>query len=196
MGGGPAHRRNGPVVTTPSTPSTPSERLERTIRSHYARRPEIAAALGAYKAALKQHRTLPDRLVELVRLRVAFHNQCRSCMAIRYRDGVEAGVDENLVCSLERPAQASDLDEAERVALEYADRFATDHLSIDDAIHERLREHFDGGAIVELGILVATFVGFGRLSATWHMVEDLPARFLANGAPVTPWGGDEFLVME
>src|SRR3546814_20367163 len=81
----------------------------------------------------------------LVRLRIAFHNQCRSCMAIRYRDAVAAGVDETLVCSLERPAEAPALTAAERLALDYADRFATDHLSIDDAIYEPLREHFYEG---------------------------------------------------
>ena len=61
--------------------------------------------------ALREHRLLPDRLVELVRLRVAFWNQCRSCMAVRYEEGVDDGLTEELVCSLERPYEAPDLSE-------------------------------------------------------------------------------------
>src|SRR4051812_8416660 len=86
----------------------------------HANAPELAAAYTAFVNALRhEHRTLPPRLIELLRLRVAFHNQCRSCMAIRYESGVEDGVTEALVCSLERPQEADDLTEAERAALAY-----------------------------------------------------------------------------
>ena len=71
-----------------------------------------------FGAALKMNRQLSPRLVELVRLRIAFFNQCRSCMAIRYADARAAGVDEDLVCSLERPAQADNLTPAERAWLD------------------------------------------------------------------------------
>ena len=37
-------------------------------------------------------------------------------------------------------------------------------------------------------------IGFGRLSATWNMVEDLPERFQTSGdAPETPWGPDAWV---
>ena len=81
----------------------------------------IAKGVARFGAALRASRTLPERLFELVRLRIAFHNQCRSCMAIRYRDAVSDGVDETLVCSLEKPMAAPDLSAAEKVALKYAD---------------------------------------------------------------------------
>lgn len=110
-------------------------------------------------------------------------------MAVRYQPEL---VDEGLVCSLERPEEAPDLTDSERVALEYADRFACDHLSIDEALYERLREYFDEGQMVELGTRCAFFVGFGRLAATWHMVEDLPESFRADG-PVAPWGHEAVL---
>ena len=71
----------------------PEERtaLEQGLTRFFAHRPELALGVAGLGGALKKHRTLPDRLVELVRLRVAFHNQCRSCMAIRYADAVAAG---------------------------------------------------------------------------------------------------------
>ena len=116
--------------------------LEQGIMRMFAHTPEISKGLVAFGGAIKSHRSLPDRLVELVRLRVAFHNQCRSCMAIRYQDGVDAGIDEDLVCSLEKPQEAEDLSDAEKAAIEYGELFATNHLAIDDSVYENLRKYF------------------------------------------------------
>ena len=154
-----------------------------------AQRPDLTTAFLAFRRELAGASVLPPRLVELVRLRVAFHNQCRSCMALRSAVAVEDGVTEALVCSLERPAESADLTEAEKAALHYADLVATDHLAVGDAVFDRLRESFSEPEIVELGVHLAVFVGFGRLSATWDLVDDLPERYADRSGPVTPWGG-------
>jgi AhpD family alkylhydroperoxidase len=162
----------------------------------YALRPELAKAYVRFMGEVRGHRTLPARLVELVRLRVAFHNQCRSCMAIRYADAVADGVTEELVCQLGAPGDAADLTPAERSALHFADLLATNHLAITDDTIEALREHFDDEQIVELGMNVAIFVGFGRLSMAWDMVDELPERFRdRSGARITPWGADDAIVV-
>ncbi len=162
-----------------------------SIRAHH---PEFAKAYVRFGAAMKQFAVLPARLRELLRLRIAFHNQCRSCMAMRYADAVDDGVTEDLVCALERPQEAPDLSAAERVALRFADLLATNHLAIDDALYAELAEHFNEMEMVELGSVCALCVGFGRLSATWQMVEDLPDRFRAEGGDaVTPWGPDAWV---
>ena len=159
-----------------------------SIRAHH---PEIAKAYLRFGAALKQFSVLPARLRELVRLRIAFHNQCRSCMAMRYADAVDDGVTEDLVCSLEKPHEANDLTAAEKAALRFADLLATNHLAVDDRLYGELGLHFSEKEIVELGMFSAMCVGFGRLSATWQMHEDLPQRFqVDDGGPVTPWGPD------
>ena len=139
--------------------------LEQGLMRIYAQVPDIAKGVIALGGSLKMARTLPERLVELVRLRIAFHNQCRSCMAIRYTDALNDGVDEGLVCALEDPPAADNLTPAEKAAIEYGERFATNHLSIDDEMYARLREHFAEEQIIELGAIVAFFVGFGRLAA-------------------------------
>jgi alkylhydroperoxidase family enzyme len=142
----------------------------------------------------EEHRTLSGRLIELVRLRIAFHNQCRSCMAIRYSTGLDDGLTEDLVCSLERPQEAEDLTAAERAALAYADLMATNHLGADDAMFDRLRQYFTEPQIVELGYNCALYVGFGRMAATWDMHEDLPERFQERSElPITPWGEGELI---
>jgi AhpD family alkylhydroperoxidase len=154
-----------------------------TILGHL---PEVAAALGSLKAVLSSTGTLPPRLVELVRLRIAFHNQCRSCMSVRYQSAIDDGLTEDSVCSLKRPADAPDLTPAERSALNYADLFATNHLMIDDAVYDDLRRYFSENQLVELGLHCAVDVGIGRLSATWDVTDDVPDDFRTA---VGPWSG-------
>ena len=167
--------------------------LEQGLTRYFAHCPEQALGLMGFGGALKRNRTLPDRLVELVRLRVAFFNQCRSCMAIRYSDAVADGVTEGLVCSLERPQEAENLTAAEKVAIRYGELMATDHLAIDDAMYADLRAHCSEAQSVELGMTVAFFVGFGRLAATYHMVEELPEAF-QTAEKIAPWGAEKIQV--
>lgn len=167
--------------------------LEQGLTRYFAHCPEQALGLMAFGGALKLNRSLPERLVELVRLRVAFFNQCRSCMAIRYSDAVADGVTEGLVCSLERPQEAENLSAAEKAAIRYGELMATDHLAIDDAVYDELRRHFSEAQIVELGMTVAFFVGFGRLAATYHMVEELPEAF-RKAEKIAPWGSEKVQV--
>ena len=163
--------------------------IEQGITRMLAHCPKMAKGAIGFGAAIAMNRTLPERLIELVRLRVAFHNQCRSCMAIRYSSAA-GEVDENLVCSLDQPQEAADLTTLERVALDFADRFATDHLSITDERFAKLREHLDEAQTMELLLHLALYVGMGRLAATLDMTEELPESFQAAfGDTVTPWGG-------
>ena len=74
---------------------------------------KVAEGLGALNAALRSTGTLPPRLLELVRLRIAFHNQCRSCMSVRSQSAIDDGLTEDAVCCLERPADAPDLSYAD-----------------------------------------------------------------------------------
>lgn len=160
-----------------------------------AHTPALARAVTRFGGELFGARTLSRRLVELVRLRVAFHNQCRSCMAIRYNSAIEDGLTEGAVCSLARPQEADDLTPAEKAALAYADRSATDHFSIDDADFDKLRCHFSEAEIVELGVFIAFFIGFGRLSAAWAMTEDLPESYATTSAgTVAPWDAEAIAV--
>jgi alkylhydroperoxidase family enzyme len=131
--------------------------------------------------------TLSARLLELVRLRIAFWNQCRSCMSMRYRPEL---VDEGTVCSLESPDEADDLSGAEKAALHYADLLATENLAVDDAVYEDLRRYFAEGEIVELGMFCGLCIGSGRVAATWKLTEHLDERFQGEqDEPFVPWAG-------
>ncbi|WP_422344760.1 carboxymuconolactone decarboxylase family protein [Parasphingorhabdus sp.] len=182
-----------PRIVAAVKPEEASE-LEQGLTRFFAHCPEQALGLMGFGGALKMNRSLPDRLIELVRLRIAFFNQCRSCMAIRYSDALADGLNEDLVCSLEKPDEAENLSNAEKAAIRYGELFATDHLAIDDSIYDELREYFSEAQIVELGMTVAFFVGFGRLAATWKMVEELPDAFQETEKEIGPWGEESVQV--
>jgi len=181
-----------PELRAMTRPETASD-LEQGLTRFFAHTPAMAKGLFGFGGALKINRTLPEKLIELVRLRVAFFNQCRSCMAIRYTTPINDGCTEDLVCSLERPEEAENLTPAEKIAIKYGELMATDHLRIDDAIYDELRKYYTEAQIVELGMNVAFFVGFGRLAATYHMVEELPEAFQTAGT-VSPWNNDRVVV--
>ena len=164
--------------------------LEQGLMRYFSHTPEMAKGLMAFSGALKVNRTLPEKLVELVRLRIAFFNQCRSCMAIRYSDAVQDGLTEDLVCSLENPPAAENLTDAEKIAIRYGELMATNNLAIDDEVYAELAQHYSQAQIVELGMVVAFFVGFGRLAATFHMVEELPQVYKETEGELAPWGND------
>jgi alkylhydroperoxidase family enzyme len=172
----------------------PEERqaVELDVTGILARAPRSARAFYRFAGTVQQESGLPGRLLELVRLRVAFFNQCRSCMAVRYPTEGDAVTDQ-LVCSLERPEQADDLSDAERAALHYAELMATDHLAVGDEVFDRLRQFFTDDQIVSLGFHVALAVGMGRFAATWRATDHLPERFHADGV-VTPWGSDQIVL--
>ena len=164
------------------------DRINLGVAGIMSRLPEVAAAVGGVTAAVRETGGLPPRLMELVRLRIAFHNQCRSCMSVRYQSAIDDGLTEDAVCSLERPADAPDLTGAERTALKFADLFATNHLGIDDTVYDELRSHFSEDQLVALGLHCALCVGLGLLAATWHVVDDLPDEFRGDSDRLlAPW---------
>ena len=118
---------------------TPCPPLQQTMLGVYANAPQLAKPSLVFTAAMSQGFTLRRRLLELVRLRIAFHNQCRSCMAVRYESAVEDGLTEGLVCSLEKPMEATDLTDAEKAAIHYADLAASNHFAISDETFVNLR---------------------------------------------------------
>ena len=152
-----------------------------------ARAPHMAMANFSFAARAGGGQTLPARLLELVRLRIAFHNQCRSCMAMRYGAALEDGLTEDLVCSLERPMEADNLNEREKAALQYADLFATNHHAISDQTIDDLRRYFSDADIVELGMYAGYFLGLGRFLASLDIVEELPEDMRDKSKRAAPW---------
>ena len=67
-----------------------------------------------------------------------------------------------LLAAVDRWADHPGFTPAERVALEYTERFCTDSAGIDDDLVARLGEHFDPGTVVDLTLVVGKYVAMGR----------------------------------
>ena len=104
---------------------------------------------------------LPVGVREAARMRIAQLNDCTVCLTFR-ADKVKAqGLSEEFYCAVGQPDE-SGFSEQERLAVEYAERFALDHASIDDECIDRLRRVFTDPEILDLTICVSAFLGLGR----------------------------------
>ncbi|MGR8948492.1 MAG: hypothetical protein ACU84Q_10620 [Gammaproteobacteria bacterium] len=55
------------------------------------------------------------------------------------------------------------MSDREKAAIHYAEVLAGDHQSADTALFDELRAQFTESEIIDLGIRIMTFVGYGRL---------------------------------
>jgi alkylhydroperoxidase family enzyme len=69
--------------------------------------------------------------------------------------GSRLGVSEEKILALSEYATSSLYDDAERVALEYADAITLSDLEVSDELFARLRRFYDDDALVELTAIIA-----------------------------------------
>jgi AhpD family alkylhydroperoxidase len=149
-----------------------------------ALRPALAHAVTTYDQAV-WNSSLDWRLHELVRMRVAQINECTVCLSWRSPPAVAAGVDDELLAGVGRWRDDAAYTPAERVALEFAERYCTDSARIDDGLIERLTEYFDAGQIVELTLVVAKYMAFGRFMQVLGLDQTCVLHFDETGAVVS-----------
>lgn len=125
-------------------------------------RPEMGAAVNRLVDAAYNKSILPVRVREAARIRIAQLNECSVCLAFRADQVRARGLDEGFYQSVGSPDHG-ELTAQEQLAVEYAERFATDHTGIDDRFMERLRASFTDPEVLDLTICVAAFLGLGRM---------------------------------
>jgi len=70
---------------------------------------------------------------------------------------------EDKISRLENFCTDAAFSERERIALEFAEKLAQNHTSLDDEFFRRMRSHFSDAEIVEIGMAAGQYIGFGRL---------------------------------
>jgi alkylhydroperoxidase family enzyme len=118
--------------------------------------PHFAPAIGAYEKGVEQT-TLDPRLHELVRYRIALVNECELCLGLR-REG--SGASEELLAQVTGPGP--DLTEAERVAVRFAELFATDSARIPDELVADVERHLGTAGAIELALVCGKYLALGR----------------------------------
>jgi alkylhydroperoxidase family enzyme len=128
-------------------------------------RPAMAAGMGALSEAVYGNSRLPVREREAARWTIAQINDCAVCRDTRARAGAAAGADEPFYAAVTDWRRSDALSERERLAAEFAERFAVDHLAMDNALWDRLHAAFAEDELADLVMCCATFLGLGRALA-------------------------------
>jgi AhpD family alkylhydroperoxidase len=144
-------------------------------------RPQLARATSGLNDAVMAS-TLDWRLHELVRYRIAVINGCATCLAWRTPEAIRAGVDDVLLETVPGWRGSDAFTDAERVALEFTERFCTDSKDIEDDLIARLGEHFDPGEIVELSLVIGKYLSQGRFMQVLGLDQNCDVPMLPDAA--------------
>lgn len=130
--------------------------------------PDIGLAMAGFSMAVYQKNRLPMRTRELARMVIALDNECVTCQNTRDSEGLAAGVDEDLYAHAGEWRTWPGYSPQERVAAEFAQRFASDHtgLRADEDFWARCNEQFDDELLTDLALSCAMWVGMGRMLRT------------------------------
>lgn len=128
-------------------------------------RPAMAAGMGALSEAVYGNSRLPVREREAARYTIALINDCLVCRDTRAKAAADHAIDEGFYAEVARWRDSAVLSERERLAAEFAERFALDHLAMDDAFWTRMHAAFRDDELADLTMCCGTFLGLGRMLA-------------------------------
>jgi AhpD family alkylhydroperoxidase len=130
--------------------------------------PDIGTAMAAFSHAVYNNNRLPMRTRELARAVIAHDNECEVCVNTRDADGPAAGVDEELYEHAQQWRTWPGFSEPERIAAEFAHRFATDHTELrdDEDFWDRAGKHYSDELLTDLALSCAMWIGMGRTLRT------------------------------
>lgn len=130
--------------------------------------PDIATAMAGFTHAVYTKGRLPLRVRELARAVIALDNECVTCQNTRDAAGPGAGVDEDLYDHAGVWQTWPGYSDQERIAAEFAYRFATDHTGLrdDEDFWARAAEQFSDELLTDLALSCAMWLGMGRMLRT------------------------------
>jgi alkylhydroperoxidase family enzyme len=125
-------------------------------------RPEMGLAAGTLSHAIYEESIVPVRERELARMRIALINGCVICQAWRKTTGAAEVMTEADYAHVEQWQSYPEYSERERLAIEYAEKFALAHDALDDAFFERMRALFTDAEVLDLTVCVGGWLALGR----------------------------------
>jgi alkylhydroperoxidase family enzyme len=136
-------------------------------------RPHTAAA-GALTDVVYSRSTLSLREFEAARTRIARINDCAVCIGWRSArdvaafDAADDAVPEDFYAHVGDDSWPG-FSERERLAAEFAERFALDHTAMDDDLWARLHAAYTDDELIELGLCVGTWLATGRFNRVFDI---------------------------
>lgn len=153
-----------------SAPWTTASEGGKAFIQSIAHAPNHAERLLQYYNGIRFGTVIGPRLCEILRLTIGSTTGCRTCLKGRLPAAFAAGLTEEQIRALTTPDETT-FSDRELAVIDYAHKFGTDHSSIGAADYLRLGEYFNEEAIIEIGMLCAQFLGFGRLVATLDLED-------------------------
>jgi len=126
--------------------------------------PAIGGAAAGFSGSVYADASLPLREFEAARYRIAQINDCQMCLTWRSERGESGPVGEELYAEVAQWQTSSALTVRERLAAEYAERYAVDHRNLDEEFWGRMKAEYSNDEIVEFTLCVAQWLGLGRLN--------------------------------
>lgn len=148
----------------------PSSRGEGRLR--YER-----AAPGAYRALMAMERyvkgiSLPEDLIELVKIRASQINGCAYCLDMHTKDARALGVSEHRIYLLDAWRESPLYSERERAALEWTEELTLISVGhVPDEVYARVRKQFTEKELVELSLAIITINAWNRMSIAFRHPE-------------------------
>jgi alkylhydroperoxidase family enzyme len=128
-------------------------------------RPEMAKGMGKLSEAVYGNSELPIREREAARYVIALVNHCAVCQDTRAERAADEGIDDGFYGELANWRASEALTDRERLAAEFAERFALDHQTMDDEFFDRMRTGFADDELADLVICCGMWLGMGRAMA-------------------------------
>jgi len=151
----------------------------------WARAPRLFLGVALlYGMIDRRSSPLDPALRSLVTVRVSQINHCPFCVDLNSATLTKRGTAPEKVEALARWRESAHFDERERAALEYAEAMTYPDGGVDENIFERLKQHFDDDAIIELTGLVA----FQNLSSKFNAALGVPSQGFCTSAMGTTSG--------
>jgi alkylhydroperoxidase family enzyme len=160
-----------PHIDVPEGKSDPEVRV-------WALRPEMGIGAGALSHAIYDQSIVPVRERELARMRIAQINGCVICQQWRATPGAAGAVTEDDYAHVLDWRTHDGYSERELLAIDYAERFALHHHTIDGEFYARLRAAtFTDAEILDLTVCIGGWLALGR---TLHVLG------LDDACPLAP----------
>jgi alkylhydroperoxidase family enzyme len=134
----------------------------------------LTSAAATLSDAVYSKSTLSLREFEAARVRIAQINDCNICLNWRSARDVASRAAEADTIDDEFYAHVGDatwpgFSERERLAAEFAERYALDHTGMDDDLWDRLHAAFSDEELVDLGICVGSWLAYGRFNRVFDI---------------------------
>lgn len=128
-------------------------------------RTDMAIGMGKFSEAVYGSSKLALREREAARWTIALINDCIVCQDTRAKDAALHAIDDGFYSDVASWATTDALSHRERLAAEFAQRFALDHQAMDDDFWARLRAAYADDEVADLIICCGMFLGLGRAMA-------------------------------